>query len=710
MDLNFYTIVVIVLALIAIGIGVANYYYSKKWISSQNKKGIAAQPLSRLINNVIKNGYSSTTPINPKNREGGELIPYKVRKYFNLRNLNILFNIVTIILIAIQNENWWIMLILQTVVNVIIYTPSHQARNKIIKRMTEAAYKKLMWGNRALVVPWNYIQVQEWEKDTPVKIRLTLPTEFDATLPGTRDSFERAFNSVVSNSNNWSYTWDTGEGHIELIPVALLPEKSSYEGSSQYPWHVFPIGLGQDGPVTYDISSHPHVLVGGTTGSGKSVLQRNIIFHCIQHNNMWRFLGVDLKRVELGPFKRYEKTVMGVASELEDGVEVVRYAQRVMNTRYAELEEAGVNHFKDLIDPRTGKTKHHALLVMVDEAAMFMGSEGVKTDDGKARDELHGEAVGIIGALARLGRAAGVHLVLATQRPDATFIPGETKANLDVRIAAGRLDSTPSSMILDSTAATLLPGNIKGRGVIRYAGQNQEFQGYFADPSWIDEWLEKNPGVEPTVFPSGEGPLLEAELSDLDVDIDFDDGILELEADATGAEAIDSFATAVVEELKKETELSDNIERKKKESKFKRKGGDTPMTETDSVEANTEEGLTNSKEDAGDEKPKQKKGFFTKKAKTPKAKQTIAPEIEPEEDFDAQPESENNALATKEFIDAPVASMSSPLPPKLPASSLPKATMPSPTGKINSQLPPLTAMKKLTPLTPLPKLPTKSSE
>lgn len=572
--MDFYTISGLWLVGAIVAFCVISFYYNTRFVPMRHKKGVPAQPLTRLANQLFLNGYKSKEPFSWLSNKAFEKIPYKTKKILSLRNFNILLNVLTIVLIALQNENWWLVPVIQTIANIIAYAPKHQARNSIINKMCVAAHKKLLWGPSALITPWTYVRVAEWDGNTPTKVTLRLNTDFDATNPATKDNFERHFDSVVSDKNNWRYEWSTAEGSITIIPVALLPEMAEYQGSENFSWNEFVVGEGINGPVTYDVQKYPHVLVGGTTGSGKSVLQRNIIFHCIQHNYMWRFLGVDLKRVELGPFKKYETTVMGIASELEDGVEIVRYAQRVMNTRYTQMEEAGVNHFKNLIDPKTGKTKERALLIMVDEAAMFMGTENVKTDEGKARDELHGEAVGIIGALARLGRAAGIHLLLATQRPDATFIPGETKNNLDVRIAAGRLDSTPSSMILDNGAATMLPGHIKGRGVIRYAGQNQEFQGYYAEPEWIDEWLEKNPGVEPTLFPAP-GQVTDAELDELPPDLDFEDGILSLEADVMSPD-LAKFAESVEEEL--DVELTDELpakEGKKKKLFGKKSKSDT---------------------------------------------------------------------------------------------------------------------------------------
>jgi hypothetical protein len=214
-----------------------------------------------------------------------------------------------------------------------------------------------------------------------------------------------------------------------------------------------------------------------------STIQRNLIFHCVQHPNDWRFLGIDVKRVELKPYLKYDPVVVGIATTLEDGVEICRYARDEMMDRYEKMEELGVNHYHDLPD------KPFALMLMVDETYMFLAPSGIKTDEGKMEDELKGEASKILGDIARLGRASGVHLVLATQRPDAKVIYGELKQNLAARIAAGRMDSIASNMTLDNDNATRLPGSVKGRGFFQAFGEGEQFQGYFAPQDWVDNWL-----------------------------------------------------------------------------------------------------------------------------------------------------------------------------------------------------------------------------
>ena len=124
------------------------------------------------------------------------------------------------------------------------------------------------------------------------------------------------------------------------------------------------------------------------------------------------------------------------------------------------------------------------------------------TDEGKADDALKGEAAMIIGSIARLGRAAGIHLVVATQRPDATTISGETKSNLGVRINCGRTDSTASSMILGTGDGMRVRANPRGRLYLRVFGSGDHGQGFFADQSWLDEYLDSK-GLNQDGSPKG---------------------------------------------------------------------------------------------------------------------------------------------------------------------------------------------------------------
>lgn len=499
--------------------------WNRKWAPRQRMRGQIVQPFGMIVGNALRLGF----------REDNFKLLKKVdnkfaNKFLSLKGINWLLVLATITLILLKNDNFWIPLLLVVLSIAIRTTPIINQRKQILNRMFAVASSVFRYGRGSDLEPWKYVRIKKWETfTTPGETHVSIPATFDTSGLMSRDGFERHFNSTVTDENSWVYEWKGAEGTVICRPINHLPTMAEYPGSEKHPWHVIPLGIGSEGEVTVDLTKTPHMLVCGSTGSGKSVLQRNLLFHCIQHNDSWRFLGVDVKRVELTPFKRYTQTVLGIGANLEDGVDVVRYVKKVMDTRYERMEEMGVNHFSNMVDEETGKPPY-AIMLMVDEAFMFMSPEGAKSDEGKVRDQLHAEASTLLGDIARLGRAAGIHLVLATQRPDATVIKGELKANLDIRIAAGRLDSTPSSMVLDSGAATQLPGHIKGRGIVRFGGEQYQFQGYFAPQEWIDQWLEQHPGVEPELYPAVGGsksPSLMGELADLGEDFNFDDAELD---------------------------------------------------------------------------------------------------------------------------------------------------------------------------------------
>jgi hypothetical protein len=137
--------------------------------------------------------------------------------------------------------------------------------------------------------------------------------------------------------------------------------------------------------------------------------------------------------------------------------------------------------------------KLYCIAVASPDKQFLAGHIGVpthNTEEGKEEDALKGEAAMIIGSIARLGRAAGVHLVIATQRPDATLISGETKANLGVRINCGRTDPNASSMILGNSEGARVKANPRGRLYLRIYGNGDHGQGFFASQEWIDEYLD----------------------------------------------------------------------------------------------------------------------------------------------------------------------------------------------------------------------------
>lgn len=157
------------------------------------------------------------------------------------------------------------------------------------------------------------------------------------------------------------------------------------------------------------------------------------------------------------------------------------------------------------IAPSASTDKLFCISVDSPDRQFLAGTLGIpthNTDEGKEIDAMKGEAQLIISSIARLGRAAGVHILVATQRPDASLLPGELKANLTTRVNCGRTNPTASSMILDSSEGTRVNGSVRGRLYVQNHGKGHHGQGFFQTQDWIDEWLKKR-GVNPDGSPLG---------------------------------------------------------------------------------------------------------------------------------------------------------------------------------------------------------------
>jgi hypothetical protein len=284
----------------------------------------------------------------------------------------------------------------------------------------------------------------------------------------------------------WTVGWNCKESPFRLTRKTDLFNKRSKnynaeKNESRYIVSVEPIPSEPARCISVDSPSRLFLAGEAMIPTHNSTTQRTMLLHALQSPD-WRVVLVDPKRVELSVYKGHPN-VLRVATELEDSIALIEQVEQEMQSRYLQMQEAGVNFFKNLPSPPP------ALLLMIDETFALLAPENIKSEEGKERDNMHARSAILIGSIARLGRAAGVHMILATQRPDAKVIPGETKANLDARIAQGRMDSIPSNMTLDSDHATRLPP-IRGRALIRAGNDFTEFQAYWLKDKDLDIVLE----------------------------------------------------------------------------------------------------------------------------------------------------------------------------------------------------------------------------
>lgn len=235
-----------------------------------------------------------------------------------------------------------------------------------------------------------------------------------------------------------------------------------------------PIGMSIMGPVTLKLDdSYPSCLVGGTSGSGKSVCLRAMITNCILTKNpgMLKLHLCDLKYgVEFSIFKN-SNVVETFAKDLDEALDLFYTLEEEMYKRYVQLEKAKVVNIQEY----NKKNKQNPIpyhLVFIDEFANMQVSK---------------PAMESVDKLLRMARAVGIHFVIATQRPDMKTVPGNIKANLQATIAFKTRNDVNSMILLDNTKAAGLKG--AGHGILQM-DKEIEFQGWYLDVDIAKELIK----------------------------------------------------------------------------------------------------------------------------------------------------------------------------------------------------------------------------
>ena len=293
-----------------------------------------------------------------------------------------------------------------------------------------------------------------------------------------------------------------GSGGVRIAPI---PNKSSVVGievpnrvvtavrirdvidSRAFAEHksrvAFAVGKDIGGnAIVGDIAKLPHVLIAGTTGSGKSVCTNSLIVSLLYKSTPEevRFIMVDPKMVELAPYNGIPHLLIPVVTDPKKAAGALQWAVYEMMKRYKLFSENGVKDlagFNALAQRNEELKKMPTVVVVIDELADLMLVAAKEVEESICR-------------VAQMGRAAGMHLVIATQRPSSDVITGLMKANIPSRIAFAVASSLESRIILDTTGAEKLVG----KGDMLYAplgaGKPTRVQGCFITPEEIERVVD----------------------------------------------------------------------------------------------------------------------------------------------------------------------------------------------------------------------------
>ena len=274
-----------------------------------------------------------------------------------------------------------------------------------------------------------------------------------------------------------------------VTPVRIRDVIESREFTGHKSAVAFAVGKDIGGNrIIGDIAKLPHVLIAGTTGSGKSVCTNSLIVSLLYKSTPEevRFIMVDPKMVELAPYNGIPHLLIPVVTDPKKAAGALQWAVFEMMKRYKAFSENGVkdlasyNALAEQSEPDENGEKMKKLpsvVVVIDELADLMLVAAKEVEDSICR-------------VAQMGRAAGMHLVIATQRPSADVITGLMKANIPSRIAFAVASSMESRIILDNPGAEKLVG----KGDMLYAplgeGKPRRVQGCFITAEEIERVVD----------------------------------------------------------------------------------------------------------------------------------------------------------------------------------------------------------------------------
>ncbi len=216
------------------------------------------------------------------------------------------------------------------------------------------------------------------------------------------------------------------------------------------PSNKIPLAMGEDVTgeiIIKDLTSMPHLLVAGSTGSGKSMLINSFLLGLLYKHSpdTLKLILIDPKHVELSVYNGIPHLLTPVITDMNSVNNALKWALSEMTRRYDLLKNDGMRNIDGYNETKEKDEKLSSIIIVIDEMADLMLTKGVEIENSIVR-------------LAQMARAVGIHLVLATQRPSVNVITGLIKANIPARIALSVASAIDSRVILDQMGAETLLG------------------------------------------------------------------------------------------------------------------------------------------------------------------------------------------------------------------------------------------------------------
>lgn len=395
--------------------------------------------------------------------KGKDFINFSINLHYEF------FNVIVRFILGLETENC-IVLLLCVYLFVILFLlgiKTHLKKKKYQDKLDDIGLSNAK-GVRAKVI--KVLEVDEYQEVIVINGRgigldrykakkNDLESAFSETISEIRETNNKKFIEIVTNSKVLP----------KRVPLSELAENIKKPYS-------FLAGESLKGPVCVSLKELPHLLIAGTTGGGKSVCFRQILLTMLKNSNLQLYL-LDLKKgVEVKEFEPLSN--VQIAKDETESVNLLQAINEEMQRRFVHLEKTG----HKIIDPK--RDRMDLIIVGVDEASelygVSKGSKKIKEMIFKARE--------LTDKIAKLGRAAGIHLILATQKVIKETIDTKVQENIGGRICF-RMNTGPGSQtVLGNNMAHKLP-DIKGRAIWANGNKFTQVQVPFVSEEEIKEEL-----------------------------------------------------------------------------------------------------------------------------------------------------------------------------------------------------------------------------